>query len=147
LRGKQRKEAKLIQLRIIKLASPDGTVSVLLTNMLNQKKFPMAEIVKLYFRRWAIEDHYRTEKNTLEVEKFHGKTPNSIRQECFAVIIMSVIARTLMMLAAKEAGSILKTISRVKYYRSKSPGPSQPRVTKRPPNKWCEARRGKLANA
>ena len=182
LRGKQRKEAKLIQLRIIKLVSPDGTVSVLLTNLLNQKSFPMAEIVKLYFRRWTIEDHYRSEKITLEVEKFHGKTPNSIRQELFAVAIMSVIARTLMMLATQEGNSfkveyqfknavmtlaaeaailaphdpqkavvifsdILNAISRVKYYRSKSPRPSQPRVTKRPPNRWCEERRGKLANA
>jgi hypothetical protein len=182
LNAKQRKKAKLIQLRIIKLVSPDGTVSVLLTNLLNQKSFPSDEIISLYFRRWAIEDHYRNEKVVLEIEKFHGKTPNSIRQELFAVAIMSVIARTLIMLTCRENGSvaveyqfknavmtlaaeaailvpddpqravqifsdILKAISRVKYYRPKSARSTQPRITKRPPNKWCEGRRGKLTNA
>jgi len=91
----QRRRAKGIQIRVIKLVSPDGTVSVLLTNLLNQKNFPKEQIVDLYFRRWAIEDHYRSEKITLEIEKFHGRTSNSIRQELFAAVIMSVIARTL----------------------------------------------------
>lgn len=181
LKSKQRKAARLIQLRIIKLASPDGSVSVLLTNLYNPTRFPVAEIIRLYFRRWAIEDHYRSEKSMLEIEKFHGKSPNSIRQELFAVLIMSVIARTLMILATQETGpgtvecqfknavmtlaaeaavlvpddpqraveifsDILKAISRVKYYRPKSLRPNQPRVTKRPPNKWCKLRRDKLSN-
>jgi hypothetical protein len=41
---------------------------------------------------------------------------------------------------------ILLAISRVKYYRPKSPRASQPRVTKSPPNKWCSGRREKLEN-
>lgn len=178
----QRKKAKLIQLRIIRLVSPDGTVSVLLTNLLNKSSFPKEHIIELYFRRWAVEDHYRTEKIVLDIEKFHGKTSNSIRQELFAVVIMSVIARTLMVLTsqvhATETGEfqfknaimtlaaeaailvpddpqraveifseILNAISRVKYYRPKSPRPAQPRVTKRPPNKWCSGRRKKLNKA
>ncbi|NTW38261.1 MAG: transposase, partial [Syntrophobacteraceae bacterium] len=182
LSRRQRKKAKVIQLRIVRLVSPDGTVSVLLTNLLNMETIQRKEIIDLYFRRWAIEDHYRNEKVTLEIEKFHGKTPNSIRQEIFAAAIMSVIARTLMvvtervcgtgseefqfknaiMTLAKEAAvlvpddpskaleifhEILQAISRVRYYRPKSPRPSQPRVTKRPPNKWCDGRRKKLENA
>ena len=182
LSGKQRKRAKGIQIRVIRLVSPDGTVSVLLTNLLNQSAFSRQEIIDLYFRRWAIEDHYRTEKVVLEIEQFHGKTPNSIRQELFAIVIMSVIARTLMAVASKVLGPktaefqfknavmtlakeaavlvpddpekalevfahILREIKRVRYYRPKSPRPSQPRVTKRPPNKWCSGRREKLKNA
>ena len=171
-----------IQLRMIRLVSPDGTVSVLLTNLLNKAEFSKQEIIDLYFRRWAIEDHYRNEKVVLEIEKFHGKTPNSIRQELFAVVIMSVIARTLMVItsrvhgpntaefqfknaimtlaaeaailvpddperAAEAFSEILEAIARVKYYRPKSPRPTQPRVTKKPPNKWCSGRRRKLENA
>ena len=117
-----------------------------------------------------------------EIEKFHGKTPNSIRQELFAVVIMSVIVRTLMVVTSSVHGSrdeeyqfknaimtvaaeaavlvpddperavtifseVLKAISRVKYYRSKATRPTQPRVTKKPPNKWCAGRREKLRNA
>jgi hypothetical protein len=182
LSGKQRKRAKGIQLRVIRLVSPDGTVSVLLTNLLNQSTFSREEIIDLYFRRWAIEDHYRSEKVVLEIEQFHGKTPNSIRQELFGIVIMSVIARTLMAMASKVHGPkgaefqfknavmtlakeaavlvpndpqkaleifslILREIKRVRYYRPNSPRPSQPRVTKRPPNKWCSGRREKLKNA
>ncbi len=179
LSRRQRKKAKVIQLRIVRLVSPDGTVSVLLTNLLNMASFPREEIIELYFRRWAIEDHYRNEKVTLEIEKFHGKTPNSIRQEIFAAAVMSVIARTLMVLTERVHGTgteefqfknaimtlaaeaavlvpddpqtaveifneILLAISRVKYYRPRSPRPPQPRATKRPPNKWCDGRRKKL---
>jgi hypothetical protein len=159
--------------------SPDGTVSVLLTNLLNQSLFPREDIVDLYFRRWEVETNYRNEKVVLEIEQFHGKSANSIRQELYAVTIMSVIARTLMVLTSRLHGSstaefqfknaimtlageaailapddpekaveifseILAAISRVKYYRPKRPRASQPRVTKRPPNKWCSGRRKKL---
>jgi hypothetical protein len=181
LSRRQRKKAKVIQLRIIRLVSPDGTVSVLLTNLLNQSRFPGKDIISLYFRRWEVETNYRTEKVVLEIEEFHGKSPNSIRQELYAVAIMSVIARTLMVLTSRVHGSrgvefqfknaimtlaaeaavlapdnperaieiyseILATISRVKYYRPKSPRASQPRVTKSPTNKWCSGRREKLEN-
>jgi hypothetical protein len=182
LSGKQRKRIKGIHIRVIRLVSPDGTVSVLLTNLLNQSTFSKEEIINLYFRRWAIEDHYRTEKVVLEIEQFHGKTPNSIRQELFGVVIMSVIARALMVVAssllgpkraefqfknavmtlAKEAAvlvpddpqkafnvfyQIIQRIKRIRYFRPKSPRPSQPRVTKSPPNKWCSGRKEKLKNA
>lgn len=178
----QRRKAKGIQLRVIKLVSPDGTVSVLLTNLLNKNIFPKEDIVDLYFRRWTIEDHYRTEKVSLEIEKFHGRTSNSIRQELFTAVIMSVIARTLMVLTSRILGEkdaeyqfkncimtlaneaailvpedpqkaveifseILHAIARVRYYRTKNHRPPQPRVTKRPPNKWCSGRREKLSNA
>lgn len=182
LSPRQRKKAKVIQLRIIRLVSPDGMVSVLLTNLHNKAEFPREEIIDLYFRRWAVEEHYRSEKVVLDIETFHGKTPNSIRQELFAAAIMSVIARTLMALTsevldtgaaefqfknavmtlASEAAilvpdnpqkaveifaELLAAIARVKYYRPKSPRPSQPRVTKRPASKWCANKRKKLDTA
>lgn len=96
---KQRKHLEAIKLRVIKLVSPDGIVSVLLTNLYNNEEFPAQEIISLYFRRWEVEGYYRDEKIVLEIEKFHGKSYNSILQELFAAMIMSVIARTLMALS------------------------------------------------
>jgi len=98
--ARQRKKLNAIRLRVIRLVSPDGTVSVLLTNLFNQVEFPRHDIVDLYFRRWEIEGYFRDEKIGLEIEKFHGKTPNSIRQEIFAASIMTVISRTLMVLSS-----------------------------------------------
>lgn len=103
--AEQRRKANLIQLRVIRLESPDGTISVLLTNLLNKSTFSKEQIIGLYFRRWAIEGHYRNEKVVLGIEEFHGKTANSIRQELFAALIMTVIARTLMVLASKRLNS------------------------------------------
>jgi hypothetical protein len=102
LSARQRKRLKAIKLRVILLESPDGTVSVLLTNLLNTLDFPREEIILLYFRRWSLEDYYRDEKVTFEIEHFHSRTPNGIRQELFAAMIMTVIARTLMVLAATQ---------------------------------------------
>ena len=100
----QKEMLKAFRVRIIKLVSPDGTVSVLLSNLYNQTEFPKQEIIALYFKRWEIENHYRDEKITLEVERFHGKTCNSIRQELFSAAIMTVISRTLMVLSAQLFG-------------------------------------------
>lgn len=96
----ERKKQKAIKLRIIKLVSPDGTISVLLTNLYNKTLFPCGEIINLYFRRWEVESYYRDEKIVLDVQTFHGKTCNSIHQELLAAVIMSVISRTLMALSA-----------------------------------------------
>jgi len=41
---------------------------------------------------------------------------------------------------------ILEEIRRVKYYRPWRQRPSQPRVTKRPKNKWIENKRRKMEN-
>jgi len=38
---------------------------------------------------------------TLEIEKFHSKTANGILQELYAVMIMSVISRTLMAVSSQ----------------------------------------------
>lgn len=100
-----RAKLKPVKLRAIRLESPDGTLSVLLTNLFNKKKYPRDEIIDLYFRRWEVETYYRDEKVTMEIEKFHSKTENAILQELYAAMIMSVISRTLMMLCTQTLSS------------------------------------------
>ncbi|MCP4601199.1 MAG: IS4 family transposase [Proteobacteria bacterium] len=173
---RQRKLLKALKLRVILLKSPDGTVSVLITNLLNRVSFPREEIIALYFDRWEVEEYYKDEKVTLDIERFHARTGNGIRQELFAAMIMTVISRTMMMLAAQqfladgqecqfknaiitlasEAAllvphdpeqavfifhEVLQEMARVKYYRPKTPRPSQPRINKHPPNKWSTRNR------
>ena len=91
-------QTKPIPLRAIRLVSPQGEISVLLTNLPNDVRFPAQAIIELYWRRWAVEVHYRDEKTSLDIETFHSQTENGIRQELFAILIMAVIARTLMVL-------------------------------------------------
>jgi hypothetical protein len=102
LSPRQRTKLKAIRLRVILLHHPDGTVSVLITNLLNHRRYPRKDVMALYFQRWKLEDSYRDEKVTLEIEQFHSRTVNGIRQELFAAMIMTVIARTLMRIAADQ---------------------------------------------
>jgi hypothetical protein len=53
LTKKERKELTPIKLRIVKLVSPDGEMSVLLTNLFYKKEYPKSEIIELYFKRWG----------------------------------------------------------------------------------------------
>jgi hypothetical protein len=91
----QRRTLAPLRLRAMRLEAPDGTVSVLLTNLVDLRRFPRATIIALYWRRWAVETHYRDEKTLQHIEQFHSHTPDGIRQELFAILIGWVIARTL----------------------------------------------------
>jgi hypothetical protein len=91
----QRQTLAPLHLRAIRLEAPDGTVSVLLTNLRDTRRFPRTAILALYWRRWAVETHYRDEKTLQHIEQFHSHTPDGIRQELFAILIGCVIARAL----------------------------------------------------
>jgi hypothetical protein len=90
-------------LRLIRLEAPDGSISVLLTNLYDKIEFPANEIIDLYFKRWEVESYYRDEKVLLEIEQFHSKTNNGIKQELYAALIMAVITRILMVLSAADS--------------------------------------------
>ena len=91
-------KTEAIRLRAIRMDSPSGEVSVLLTTLPDDERFRAQAVLDLYWRRWAVEVHYRDEKTSLEIETFHSHTENGIRQELFAILIMAVIARVLMAL-------------------------------------------------
>ncbi len=99
LSPRQRKRLKAINVRVILLQHPDGAVSVLITNLFNRRLDPRQDIIDLYFRRWAVEEYYNDENVTLHIETFHRQTPNGIRQELFAAMMMTVMARPLMIIA------------------------------------------------
>jgi hypothetical protein len=69
---------------------------------LDIKHFSRKEIIELYFRRWEIESYYRDEKIFIDVDTFHSRTVNGILQELFAALIMSVIARILMVISISQ---------------------------------------------
>lgn len=93
--NKAHRDAPRITLRATRLVSPEGTLSVLLSNLFDKTTFTRADIIQLYFRRWRVETHYRDEKTSLDITTFHSRSVNGVKQELFAVLIMAVIARTL----------------------------------------------------
>lgn len=85
--------------RVVRVTLPNGGTAVYLTDLLDSATFSREEIADLYRRRWEVENHYRDEKVCLDIETFHTRSVNGVRQELFAVAIMAVIARTLMALS------------------------------------------------
>jgi len=74
-----------IFVRIIKFELENGNIETLATNLLD---LPMEAIIELYALRWSIETMYFKLKEELCVEKFSGKTPNSIRQDFWASMVL-----------------------------------------------------------
>jgi len=76
---------KDFSVRVFKFVLPCGEVETLVTNLfeLHESLLP-----NLYALRWGIEVAYFKLKRELCIEKFSGKTPNSIRQDFWASFVL-----------------------------------------------------------
>jgi hypothetical protein len=74
-----------LSVRIIKFELENGVMETLVTNLF---ELPPEAFVELYGLRWFIETMYFKLKQELCVEKFSGKTPNSIRQDFWASMLL-----------------------------------------------------------
>jgi hypothetical protein len=70
-----------MSIRVYKFELPSGDIETLATNAF---ELPEESLPELYGLRWGIEVAYFHLKRQLCVEKFSGKTPNSIRQDFWA---------------------------------------------------------------
>jgi hypothetical protein len=93
LPASQRKDFPIITVRLIRYKAKDGTLSALLTDLIDTKKYSAQEIIDLYRKRWGIETYYRNSKTILEIERFHSRTKNGILQEFFALATMMVLTQ------------------------------------------------------
>lgn len=76
--------------RIVKFELPGGNRETLATNLFD---LPAEQIIELYALRWGIETAYFRLKRELSAEKFSGKTPNAIRQDFWAsMVLMQAVA-------------------------------------------------------
>jgi len=74
-----------IFVRVIKFVLSSGETETLVTNLFD---IPESEFPQLYALRWGIEIAYFRLKREICVEKFSGKTPNSIRQDFWASMVL-----------------------------------------------------------
>jgi len=76
--------------RVVKFELPSGEAETLATNLF---ELPAEQIIELYALRWGIETAYFRLKRELSVEKFSGKTPNAVRQDFWAsMVLMQAVA-------------------------------------------------------
>ncbi|MEA1927409.1 MAG: IS4 family transposase, partial [Candidatus Auribacterota bacterium] len=76
-------------------------VIVIATTLLDAKKYPIADLAELYFRRWAVELYFRDIKITLGLDILRCKSPQMIHKELLMHIIAYNLIRSLIMSAAQ----------------------------------------------
>lgn len=78
-----------IKVRLLRVDLPSGETELLITSLLNGKKYPNKIFKELYFKRWGVETYYDELKNKLKVEYFSGYSNQSILQDFNAAIFIS----------------------------------------------------------
>jgi hypothetical protein len=73
---------------------------VLVTTLLDPKRYPHEELAALYARRWQIELCFDDLKTTLGLETLRAKSPASVQRELFLRLIAYNLLRSLMARAA-----------------------------------------------
>jgi hypothetical protein len=76
--------------RVVRFLLESGETETLLTNLFD---LPEGEFPGLYAMRWGVETYYHKLKQIVGVEQFSGRTPNSVRQDFWASLVMLLFAQ------------------------------------------------------
>ena len=70
------------------LRLPDGKLEVLVTTLLDERKYPTEEFLEVYHGRWGHETFYSLLKGRLDLENFSGETVEAVRQDFHATVLL-----------------------------------------------------------
>ena len=84
-----------IKVRLLKFTLETGETEVLLTTLLDRRRYPTAEFKQVYGWRWGQETYYDRIKNIFEVERFSGFSEAVIRQDFHGVIFLATLESVL----------------------------------------------------
>jgi hypothetical protein len=88
-KGKAYTKDSTIQVRLIKIPLDSGEIELLMTSLIDSKKYPCECFKELYFKRWGIETYYDRLKNILNLENFSGLTNQAILQDFQCALFIS----------------------------------------------------------
>ena len=78
-----------VKVRLVRVELPDGEVELLITSLMDIKRYPTGLFKELYFNRWGIETFYDEFKNKIKVENFSGYSNQCIIQDFYAAMFVS----------------------------------------------------------
>lgn len=74
-------------MRVAQFTLPGGEDELLLTTLTDEQLYPQESLSQVYQGRWtALEEGYKRQKITMQLENFSGKTPTVIKQEYWATL-------------------------------------------------------------
>lgn len=77
-----------LAVRFVSVRLPSGELEVLATSLRNEAQYPTKEFGALYHRRWGHETYYGLLKGRLDLENFSGHTPEAVRQDFYATVLL-----------------------------------------------------------
>lgn len=77
-----------LKVRFVSLRLPTGELEVLATSLRDETRYPTDEFLSLYHERWQHETFYGVMKGRLDLENFSGQTPEAIRQDFHATVLL-----------------------------------------------------------
>jgi hypothetical protein len=84
---------------------------VLVTTLLDAKEYSLEDLSYLYKRRWLVELRLRSLKTTLQMDILRGLTPEMVRKEIWAHLLVYNLVRSVMAQAARLAQVVPEEIS------------------------------------
>jgi hypothetical protein len=103
-----------IRVRLVRVKLKAET-EVLITNLLDEAKYPAALFKALYHQRWKIEEQYKRQKQWLEIENFSGKSVEAVYQDFYAKQVTHNL--TAMMASASQKQIDQTLASRKRAYK------------------------------
>lgn len=91
-----------LRLRLIRITLPTGETEVLITSLVDQKKYSYEHFNMLYQWRWPVEESMKSMKSHHMIENFHAKDINGILQEINAHFLLMALTRLIMWQATAE---------------------------------------------
>jgi hypothetical protein len=78
-----------MKVRFVSVRLPTGELEVLATSLLDEGAYPTEEFLTVYHWRWGHETFHLMLKGRLELENFSGRTPEAIRQDVQAAVLLA----------------------------------------------------------
>ena len=78
-----------LRVRFVSVRLKNGDLEVLVTSLLDERKYPTGLFLEAYHQRWGVETFYQVIKGRLALEHFSGITVEAIRQDVHATVFLS----------------------------------------------------------
>ena len=80
-------ERRPCTVRLIRDVTPQGSVRILMTSLLDPQRHPAADFGALYHRRWRVEEAFKRIKHRLRLEAVSGLTHLALQQDFAAKVL------------------------------------------------------------
>ena len=77
-----------LTVRFVSVRLSTGELEVLATSLLDEQRYPTEEFLEVYHWRWNHETFYGVMKGRLDLENFSGETPEAVRQDFHATLLL-----------------------------------------------------------